>query len=184
DPEKADLRPLAPPVDVMVKDWTLVYVVGAVGGALLLGGGTFLLGRVVARRRKRRTPEPEVVDLRPPHEIALAKLAALEKSGRLDDADRRPFYFSVTEIVREYLGRRYGFDALDMTSAELLAALERTAAEPAVRGDVESWLGTCDLVKYARVPTQRDEAASALSAARAMVERCIPPPPPEEPRVG
>lgn len=204
DPEKADLRPLAPPVDVMVKDWTLVYVVGAVGGALLLGGGTLLLGRLVARRRKRRTPEPEAVDLRPPHEVALAKLAELEKSGRLDDADRRPFYFAVTEIVREYLGRRFGFDALDMTSAELLAALERTAAEPAVRAEVEGWLAGCDLVKYARVPAQRDEAAAALASAIAMVEKLkpaaeesaqdggppagekskLPPPPSEAARVG
>jgi len=178
EPEKAELRPLAPPVDVLVEDWTLVYVAAAVGGSLLLGGAVLLLGRVVARRRKQNAPAPKIVDLRAPHEIALARLAALEQSGRLDEVDRRPFYFELTEIVREYLGRRFGFDALDMTSSELLDALARSAAAPPVKTDLEGWLAGCDLVKYARVAAERGEAAGALTAAVALVESSRPPSPP------
>ena len=180
EPEKADLRPLAPPVDVLVKDWTLVYVAVAVGGAVVLGGLVLVLGRVVARRRRRGTPTPVVVDLRPPHEIALERLRLLERSGRLDEVDRRPFYFEVTEIVRDYLGRRFGFDALDKTSRELLDALERAEASPPVRSDVERWLGACDLIKYARVAADHGEAAAALAAAVALVETSRPPAPAPE----
>ncbi len=175
DPEKTELAPIAPPVEVYVKDWILVYVAGGAVGVVLVGGAGVLIGRVVARRRRRRTPVARVADTRPAHEIALARLAELERSGALDAVDRRPFYFAVTEIVRDYLGRRFGFDALDMTSSELLEAL-RAPAPPDVQGAVEHWIGDCDLIKFARVPAARDEAARALGAARALVEASRPPP--------
>jgi hypothetical protein len=177
EPEKADLRPLAPPVDVYVKDWTLVYVAAAVGGAVVLGGIGFIIGRVVKRRRRRAAPAELALDLRAPHEIALERLRLLERSGRLDEVDRRPFYFEVTEIVRDYLGRRFGFDALDMTSFELLGALERAAAPEPVRADVERWLAGCDLIKYARVAADHGEASATLASAVTLVEASRPPAP-------
>jgi hypothetical protein len=105
------------------------------------------------------------------------RLAELERSGALDQVDRRPFYFTVTEIVRDYLGRRFGFDALDMTSRELCDALARSPASEEVRGDTERWLSGCDLIKFARVAAARDEAAGALAQARGLVEVTTPPPP-------
>jgi hypothetical protein len=178
DPEQAQLSPLAPPVDVYVEDWTLVYVAGGVGGALVLGGVGWAMGRLVARRRRRLAAAvAAAVDARPPHEVALERLAQLERSGRLDEVDRRPYYFELTEILRAYLGRRFGFDALDMTSTELVEALGRSPAGPEVGGAVEGWLAGCDLVKYARVPVPREEGAAALAAARVLVERSTPPPP-------
>jgi hypothetical protein len=176
DPEKAELAANAAPVEVYVKDWTLAYVTGGVAGALLAGGAGVLIGRAVARRRRRARPVVRAVDLRPAHEIALGRLAELERSGALDQVDRRPFYFAVTEIVRDYLGRRFEIDALDMTSTELLDALGRSPAAPEAQRDVARWLGACDLVKFARVAAARDEAAGALAAARALVEASKPPP--------
>jgi hypothetical protein len=148
-----------------------------VAGALVVGGVGVLVGRTLAKRRRKARPEPRVVDGRPPHEIAFARLKELERSGALDQVDRRPFYFAVTEIVRDFLGRRFGFDALDMTSTELLEALAGKAPPPALSGELERWLGACDLVKYARVPADRAEAAAALAAAVALVESAKPPPP-------
>jgi hypothetical protein len=177
DPDKAELAPNAPPVEVLVKDWTLVIVAGGALGVLLVGGAGVLIGRVVAKRRRRARPALPVVDARPPHEVALQRLAELERSGALDQVDRRPFYFAVTEIVRDYLGRRFGFDALDMTSSELRAALARSPATAEVQKDTERWLSTCDLVKFARVAAARDEAAEALAQARGLVEVTIPAPP-------
>ena len=37
----------------------------------------------------------------------------------------REFYFRLSEIVRGYLGERYGFDALESTTPELLESLRR-----------------------------------------------------------
>lgn len=175
--EQGELRPIAPPVPVYERDWTLVTVAGAAAGALLLGSGLWLGWRAARRRRRAEQAAEPVVDRRPAHEIALEKLRALE--SMLGSSDRRPFYFAVTEVLREFLGRRFGFGALDMTSSEVLVAL---AASPQVaapyRDRIERWLGACDLVKFARVEASHDEAAEVLQGAVALVDDGRPPPEP------
>jgi hypothetical protein len=135
---------------------------------------------VRARRRRRAARgDAPAVDLRPPHEIALEKLRRLE--AMLDAADRRPFYFAVTEVLREFLGRRFGFGALDMTSSEVVEALGASPDVSApLRDRVERWLSACDLVKFARVPASRDDAGATLDEAVALVEAGRPPPPAPE----
>jgi hypothetical protein len=115
--EGVEMRPIAAPVSVYERDYTLVTIAGSVVGTLLAGGAVWLLVRKARRRRREVAAAAPVVDLRPPHEIALEKLAALAGSPQLEAADRRPFYFALSEIAREYLGRRFGFGALDMTSS-------------------------------------------------------------------
>jgi hypothetical protein len=72
--------------------------------------------------------------------------------------------------MKEYLGARYGFDALELTSEELLAALALRAPVE-VAHEVGQWVKAGDLIRYARVPTTRDEAAAALAQAVTLVER-------------
>ena len=71
--------------------------------------------RLRARRGARPGPPP-----RPAHEIALERLDRLGAYGFLENADNRPFYFVVSEVIREYLGARYGFDSLELTTDELV----------------------------------------------------------------
>jgi BatD DUF11 like domain len=163
---------LAGPVSVYERDWRLVYAGGGVLAVLLL----WVVGRWLRRKWSRRPHEaaPVVVDLRPPHEIALAKLAALAPPS---EDDPRPFYFAMTEIVREYLGARFAFDAMEQTTTELLESLRAIpAAHPHVDG-VRAWVEGCDLVKFASFKVPADDARAALADARAIIERSVPPPP-------
>lgn len=168
---------IAPPVAVTRFDQRLVWVAAGVVGAGLLALVVWLLSRALRRRRVAAGAAEVVVDTRPPEEIALAKLRALRESGLADRSDRRPFYFALTEIEREFLGRRFGFDALEMTTSELMDALALHAAPEPLQRDIRRWLEACDLVKYAGVPATRDEAERALDAAVALVEQAKPPPP-------
>ena len=43
--------------------------------------------------------------------------------------DLRPFYFELSEAIRDYLGGRFGFDSLEMTTEELVAAMRRVPAD-------------------------------------------------------
>ena len=61
--------------------------------------------------------------------MALEKLDRLGAYGFLENADNRPFYFAVSEVIREYLGARYGFDSLELTTDELVpSCADRPAA--------------------------------------------------------
>jgi len=155
---------------VVMRDWRPLWI----GAGALVGmgaaAGAWAAVRRLRRRRPRRAEGGVVIDTRPPEEIALERLRALAASGMLDGDDRRPFYFAVSEIVRDFLGRRYGFDALELTSAELLARLEKGDGATAVREPVARWLEATDLVKYAGLAAARADAERALSEAIAVVE--------------
>lgn len=176
---REELKPIAPPVAIFGRDWTLLWIVGGVAVAALLAFGAWTLARrMAARPAAVRAARAAAEAARPPDEVALEKLRGLATSGLIDADDRRPLYFALTEVVREYLGRRWGFDALEQTTSELLHTLDRRAGDLAVRAELAAWLDACDLVKYARVPASREEAERALARAIELVERTRPAPQP------
>lgn len=171
---KEELKPNAPPVAVSERDWMLAWIAAGILAAALAAALAFWFARRAWRGPAAAAGRPGPAVNLPPDEAALQKLRALATSGLLDADDRRPVYFALTEILREYLGRRYGFEAMELTTTEFITALDRNAGDLAARPDIVSWLDGCDLVKYARVPVSRDEAVRALEQAVTLVERTRP----------
>jgi hypothetical protein len=174
EPEPA-LKDAATTVSVMEENRIPLYA----GGALLAAGvgaliTFFIVRKLRARRGERPGPPP-----RPAHEIALERLDRLGAYGFLENADNRPFYFAVSEVIRDYLGARYGFDSLEMTTDELIAELKRHAGrELGVLpfGEIQAWLSACDLVKFAKVSPTANEARGALESAILIVTTTRPAP--------
>jgi hypothetical protein len=164
------LKDAAAPVAVLEPDLTLVYV-GAGLGVAALGAFIALELRRRWRLRDARRPAPPP---RPAHEIALEKLGQLATSGLGSDSDLRQFYFQLSEIVREYLGGRFDFPALEMTTQELSDELARLGPRGLVPGEIAGWLSGCDLVKFAKLAPPPAEARGALETAIRMVESTRP----------
>jgi hypothetical protein len=173
EPEPA-LKDAAGPVVVMEENLLLVYVGAAIVAAAL---GALLTYLIVRRMRARVAARPGPPP-RPAHEIALDKLDRLGRYGFLEDADNRPFYFSVSEIIREYLGARFGFDSLELTTDELLAELKKAAGKELLLGEIQGWLSACDLVKFAKISPSAAEARGALETAIRIVTTTRPRPEP------
>jgi hypothetical protein len=166
-----ELRPIAGPVEVRRPDWGLALAVGGAAGVM----AAVAVGVAVARRVKRRSRDlavggPGFVQ-RPPYEEAMARLAELEASGALDADDRKPAYVGTSEIIRGYLGRRFGFPALDLTTTEIRAELERRVETRELAPEINALLESCDLIKFANFDASPDEARTALYAARKLVQR-------------
>jgi hypothetical protein len=174
EPEPA-LKDNAPPVRVLERDLLLVYIGGAIAAAALGG----LLATAVRRRMRARASLRPPPPPRPPHDIALERLDRLGAAGFGDGIDHRPFYFLLSEVIREYLGARFGFDSLELTTAELMDELRRRAARELVMGEIEGWLSGCDLVKFAKVSPTATEARGALEMAIRIVESTRPRPEPQ-----
>jgi hypothetical protein len=169
EPEPA-LKDAAPPVTVLEENLWPAYVAGGLVAAALGALFTMLIvRRLRARRGERPGPPP-----RPAHEVALERLDRLGAYGFLEDADNRPFYFAVSEIIREYLGGRYGFDSLELTTDELVAELRRRAGRELVLGEVRGWLASCDLVKFAKISPSAAEARGTLETAIQIVTTTRP----------
>jgi hypothetical protein len=171
EPEPA-LKENAPPVRVFEQDLLLAYIAGGLGAAALGA----LLAFVIVRRMRARVALRPGPPPRPAHEIALEKLDRLGSYGFFENADNRPFYFAVSEIIREYLGARFGFDSLELTTDELLAEL-RARAEHQLGSrfaEIRGWLSACDLVKFAKISPSASEARGTLETAIRIVSSTRP----------
>ena len=169
EPEPA-LKDIAPPVPVQQRDLLLAYIAGGLLAAALGGLLTWLIVRKLRARVLMRPGPPP----RPAHEIALERLDRLGAYGFLENADNRPFYFAVSEVIREYLGARFGFDSLELTTDELCAELQRTAGREVLLGEVQGWLSACDLVKFAKISPSAAEARGSLETAILIVTSTRP----------
>jgi hypothetical protein len=174
EPEPA-LKDASAPIVVLEENRALItgglIAIAAALGALV----TFLVvRRLRARVVVRPGPPP-----RPAHEIALEKLDRLGQYGFLEDADNRPFYFAVSEVIREYLGARFGFDSLELTTDELVDELRKSAGRELILGEIQGWLAACDLVKFAKISPSATEARGTLETALRIVTSTRPRPEPE-----
>jgi hypothetical protein len=171
EPEPA-LKEAAAPVVVLEENWLLIYLGAGLFAAAL---GALVTWLVVRRLRARVVARPGPPP-RPAHEVALEKLDRLGQYGFLEDADNRPFYFAVSEIIREYLGARFGFDSLELTTDELIDELKRFARHELgiFEGELVGWLAACDLVKFAKISPSASEARGALETAIRIVTSTRP----------
>lgn len=148
---------------------TEIVVAGGALALLLLS----LVGWAVWKwLRKRAALKPALkAPLKSEDEIAIDKLVAIEKAGFAERGEFKKHYFGISEALKEYIGARYGFNASEMTSEEILTRLNTSAY---VGEKVALKLGSLflklDVVKFTdRVPESR-EPGEVLGTARQLVQ--------------
>ncbi|MBN2497114.1 MAG: hypothetical protein JXR96_21150 [Deltaproteobacteria bacterium] len=164
--DKPEPRDIASPVDIFVDDYRLLVL----AGLLLLW---LLLGLLAQRARPLSEGRPQVADLPPPrlaHEIALEKLEAIVADDLLRKGQLQEYFVRISETLREYLGNRYGFFALDLTSRELVEEL-RDRPTPGLDMDLlAQLLAEADMVKFARLVPPDSVCSRAMDGTVAIVE--------------
>jgi hypothetical protein len=107
--------------------------------------------------KKQEGQYPKAVD-KPPHMLALERLEALGKEKLPEKGLVKVYYTELTDILRTYFEQRFFFNALEMTSVEILRALDREEAwDNALAATLEEMLQLADLVKFAKAfPTAED----------------------------
>jgi hypothetical protein len=164
----AQLREPTKPVTVMQDDYTLLYIGGGLLGAALFALLGMLIYRWWQKREKPALPPPPP---RPPWEVAIEKLGALrrQKAEMIANGEAARFIDLTSDVVREYLGGRFGFDGLETTSDEMLAQLKKLAPID-LYGETGTFLRRCDLVKFAKAEPSADEADWVLMKAQEVVQ--------------
>ncbi len=137
----------------------------------VLGAIAFWLVRLWNKRPKAVPPPPPP---RVPWEVALERLDEARHAGLLETQRFSDFYDRVNDAVRQYLGARFGFDGLESTTDETLAALRRIPHFALSLSEVAGFLQHCDLVKFADVTPTLEECQRALAEAEQVVYRTMP----------
>jgi len=166
DAEKngADLFDIHDPKEVPIRTWRLVYALLA---ALAVGAAAYAFLRWWKNRALAPAPAAP-----PPVPLANRTLKALDELRAADlpgQGKVREFYFRLSEILRGYLGERYGFEALECTSSELLAALGRLHTPGLPMDLVTRFTEDADLARYARAPLDAGICKGSLEAAYRVV---------------
>lgn len=144
-------------------------------GVIALGVGIYYLVRYIRRLRKgeEETVNPEL--LRPAEEVALEKLDLIREAKIWQEGKTKQYHTELTDVIREYIGRRYEVSSTEKTSDETLKALK-----PLMDGQKELFerlrkmLTLADLVKFAKWNTTPDENESALLTAYDFVRETTP----------
>jgi hypothetical protein len=165
-----------PPPRRQEEEWTFLKQAVGVGAVALVVGA--VLAWLIGRWLKRPRPVPPPPPPRPPWEVALESLHDLQHAGLTREGRFAEHFDRVSDIVRRYLGDRYGFDGLESTTREMLGELRRTTPRIVVLDEIERFLRQADLVKFARLTPSEPECAAALAEASVIVERTVPPPMP------
>lgn len=161
-----------PPPRPQREEWTAMknaatwIAVGAVVGALV----AYLLYRL----SKRPKPVPPPPPPRPPWEIALEKLDEVRHAGLLETARFSEYFDRVNDAVRAYLGARFGFDGLESTTDEIMAAMAQVPHFGVPLAEIRVFLQECDLVKFANLTPTQEECVRALDAGEKIVKRTMP----------
>lgn len=116
----------------------------------------------------------------PPYELAIARLETLRSKRLSEQGHDKEYYTELTEILRQYLEGRFGINALEMSSTQILKEI-RSHNEASMSADqMKSVLEIADFVKFAKVRPLPDDNVKAFNAARQFVEDTRPQQPAED----
>ncbi len=133
-------------------------------------GGLFLLCGLVALcvvlARRRRTQDGIAEHRDPAYIVALRELEKWRGERFWAPDKQKAYYSGITDILKTYIGERFGIDAREMTTDELFTALGPVDELPAeLRTQLRELFDTADFVKFAKHTASDEDNARALPLA-------------------
>lgn len=112
-----------------------------------------------------RKPEPT------PYEQAMRNLINLKERKLWERGMEKEYFTDLTEILRIYLDRRFGINALEMTSRQIMQTLADNDRVKDKRAYVRQILDIADFVKFAKIrPLPADNIAAYDNAVKFVEE--------------
>lgn len=142
-------------------------IIGAI--ILLLAALGYFAYRLLRKIRKARVfAEP----LPPPWIEAILALERIPVNEWLARGMIKRYYYSLSEILKRYLERRFEFRAVEQTTTEIVDSMR--ALKIPQRDEFSGFFTNADLVKYAKHVPPGSEVASAVDEAKDLVKKTKP----------
>ena len=96
-----------------------------------------------------------------PHQRAMKEIEQMKADHMMVSEDQKAYYTKLTDTLRKYIEERFGFNAMEMTSAEIIAKLQEEGDRKMI-DELRELFTTADLVKFAKYSTLINENDSNL----------------------
>lgn len=155
-----------------IPNWLIWLLAGlAVAAAAVWAYFTFRRHRVVVEERRK----PVV----PPYELAVQRLNDLQQRHLPENGHEKEYYTRLVDILRDYLQGRFGINAMEMTSTQIVKALRDNPQTRMTADEIRAVLSVADFVKFAKVRPLPDDNIRSFNRAISFVEQTRPKPEPE-----
>lgn len=163
DPENPSLLDAVP--DWIYNYWWVLLLLLLAVAATIWGVKRYKKEGTVLKKK----PEPS------PYQVAITQLRELKGKNLWEQGMEKEYFTRLTEILRVYLDRRFGINAMEMTSREIMDHLYNSDVKDK-RDYIRQILSVADFVKFAKVrPLPADNIAAYENAVR-FVEETKPEP--------
>lgn len=152
-------------------DWMTDYGLWILLALIVIAAALFVYLAYIRKGKLPLVPAKKPV---PPYELAIRQLDALKAAQLCERGEEKEFYTRLTDILRTYLDSRFGINAMEMTSTQILHALNANEETKVPRKYMSAILETADFVKFAKVRPLPDDNVAAFRSALQFVEDTKP----------
>lgn len=157
-----DIKAVWKPPFVWADYYPIIY--GVLLGLFLLCVIIYIIKRLRDRKSLLPFAEPEVPKL-PPYEQAIKELDELKGQKLWQQGLNKEYYTSLTETLRRYIDERFGVNAMELTSTEILDLLRGVPEVKSVYDKLQQILQLADFVKFAKIhPLPNENDLSLVNA--------------------
>ncbi len=128
-------------------------------------------------RKRKKQPEPATIWEKPDvpaHIAAISSLEQLRAQKLWQQGKTKEYYITLTDIMRRYLEKRYGVKALEMTTAEIMHAMNDKPGMKENGESLQQILSLADLVKFAKYQPHATDNEMSMDAAFEFVNHTKP----------
>jgi hypothetical protein len=147
---------------------------------LYVCGFLLLVGLIIYLWRRWKNHKPlipfkkEEVIVLPPHIEAIQALDAIKLQKLWQQGREKEYYSEVSDVVRNYIERRFDVTAMEMTSGEILQAVRNISDVDFVFDNLKQMLFVSDMVKFAKYHPMSEENELSIGNAYLFVNSTTP----------
>jgi hypothetical protein len=157
---------------LVLADYAVVFYSIFVGCILVL-----LLLYIIFRKKKNKPILPfrrEEKVVLPPHVRAIQALDLVKGEKLWQQGKEKEYHSKLSDIIRNYIDERFGIGALEMTSGQILQAVQGVSDVDPVFAQLKQMLFMSDLAKFAKYHPLPDENELSLMHAYLFVNSTTP----------
>lgn len=145
----------------------------------IVAGLIFILVLLVWLRFSKRSTkgeaseEPPEIPRQSAHLEALEALEALRRKELWQKGEGKAYYTELTDILRNYIERRYAVNTLERTTREIIADLKLCGVPSDAMARLKATLELADVVKFAKYAALSTENEQAISNAELIIRSTL-----------